>query len=132
MSKIQPTILVVDDEYLNYLVAAGLLEDITTKVFWAAGSLDAIKFASENHVDVVLMDGHMPGMHGAAATEKIIAIKPHLKIIATTADQNLKNTMLEAGCVDFLLKPIEFERLMVAISTALVAAPSTMTGRESN
>jgi CheY-like chemotaxis protein len=66
------------------------------------------------NIDMVLMDLLMPVMNGYEATRQIKAQRPELPIIAQTAyamaDDRRK--ALEAGCDDFIAKPIGKEELL--------------------
>ena len=55
------------------------------------------------------MDIKMPNMDGYEATKLIKAINPKAKIIAQTAlnSREVKDKALEAGCDDFITKPVD-------------------------
>lgn len=80
----------------------------------AENGKQAVEMASENHVDLVLMDMKMPVMDGLTATEEIRKIDSELPIVALTAhafdaDQQ---AALAIGCNDYLVKPIDKIKLM--------------------
>jgi CheY-like chemotaxis protein len=79
--------------------------------------------------DRVLMDLHMPGMDGLEATRRIRAMEAEYEsrrtpIIALTANASAEDreACLAAGMDDFLVKPLDRERLVTVLATAGVAA----------
>jgi len=111
------TILIVEDEEVNYLYIETLLEDeieINCKTIHAKHGQEAIDICKENsEIDFILMDLKMPIMNGFEATKIIKEFKPDLPIIAQTAytSKNDKEKALLAGCDDFISKPIDEETL---------------------
>jgi DNA-binding NarL/FixJ family response regulator len=115
-------VLVVDDQALFREALATLLgvrADIT--VVGEAGNGDeAVRAAAELRPDVVLMDLRMPVMDGIAATRRLRAEQPGVRIIAlTTFDEDDEVfAALRAGAVGYLLKDVSSARLVEAILAA--------------
>jgi len=63
------------------------------------------------------MDIQMPGMNGFEATKQIKEICKELPIIAQTANvmEDDREKCFEAGCDDFISKPIDFKNLLATI-----------------
>jgi PAS domain S-box-containing protein len=107
------TILVAEDEEINYLYIKALLKKETNKNFTpvhAKNGKEAVDLCMENkNIDLVLMDIKMPVMSGLEATEKIKSIFPNLPVIAQTAysTESDKELALKHGCDDFISKPID-------------------------
>jgi len=104
-------ILVVDDQKENRLLLNHLLTTMGFEVKEAVNGRESIAIWSTWNPDLILMDIHMPLMNGIDAT---IAIKTQGKdnpipIIALTASafDESKQAVLQAGCDDFLSKPIK-------------------------
>ena len=115
-------ILIVEDDTINFKVIEAMLRDTKVKVIHADNGLRAIELVSLNPaIDLVLMDVHLPVMSGLEATEKIMKINPALPIIAQTANamSDDMEKCLEAGCIDYISKPINMVELIIKISNFL-------------
>ena len=108
----KPTILVAEDNESNYLLVSYLLRS-EYNLLWAHDGVEALELYKTNHIDLILMDIRMPRMGGLATTEQIRRTDTTTPIIALTAfafDSDRTQT-LEAGCTDFIAKPINAELL---------------------
>jgi CheY-like chemotaxis protein len=108
-------VLIVEDIELNYLYLRELLKPTGAMILRAENGKIAVDLCMNNpNIDIVLMDLLMPVMNGYEATRQIKAQWPKLPIIAQTAyamaDDRRK--ALEAGCDDFIAKPIGKEELL--------------------
>ena len=116
----QYRILVVDDKVENRLLLNQLLSELGFAIAEAANGRECIDLWRTWQPDLILMDIHMPVMSGIDAT---IAIKRHgqTPIIALTASAfaQKKLEVLEAGCDDFLSKPIKDTLLFKKIAEHL-------------
>ena len=68
---------------------------------------------------MVLMDIKLPGINGLEATAEIKKFRPHLPIIAQTAYTLIgdREKALEAGCDEYISKPIDKEKLFSLIKS---------------
>lgn len=101
------TILVAEDVESNFLLLKALLGK-TYRLLHAYNGKEAIDMFIEHTPDLILMDVKMPVMDGLEATRLIREHSPTIPIIALTAfafDQD-RVRVLEAGCNDFLTKPL--------------------------
>ena len=114
------SILLVENETINQIVATDMLEKIGCDVDIAENGKEALEKLyndSEKTYDVVLMDCMMPIMDGFEATREIRAKeadgKNSQKIIALTASAlaEERDKCLKAGMDDFLPKPVTTEDL---------------------
>jgi len=107
--------IIVDDEppatriLKSYVEKVSFLEEIG--VF--NDSLKALEFLSLNKVDVVFLDIQMPQLTGLQLSK---IISKDVKIIFTTAYSDFALEGFELNAVDYLLKPIAFERFYQAVS----------------
>ena len=108
------TCIIIDDEPL----AVGLLESYVSKIedLNLLGSfnnpLDALQLLRETSVDILFLDIQMPEITGIEF-KKII--NPEVKVIFTTAYSDYALESYELNAVDYLLKPITFQRFLQAI-----------------
>jgi len=114
------SILVAEDDGVNFLFIKTLLSKITeARIIHAINGREAIeKFKNNPDVDIILMDMKMPEIDGFEATRKIKSINPEIPIIAITAYAMLgdENRILDAGCDEYLCKPISKTLLFEKIS----------------
>ena len=117
----QYRILVVDDKAENRLLLDRLLSSLGFAIDEAGDGRECIAKCSTWQPDLVLMDIHMPVMNGIDATVEVKAKHPDLPIIALTASVFAESRfeVLEAGCDDFLSKPIKDTLLFAKIAEYL-------------
>jgi signal transduction histidine kinase/ActR/RegA family two-component response regulator len=110
-------ILVVDDDVRNLFAVTSLLERHGAIVMAAGSAREAFEVLERApDADLVLMDMMMPEVDGYAATRSLRKHMRfrHLPIIALTAKAmpGDREKVLEAGCDDFIPKPVERDRLI--------------------
>lgn len=101
------TILIAEDVESNFLLLQALLGKKYT-LLHAHDGQEAVDIFKEQYTDLILMDVKMPRMDGIEATKIIRSLSADIPIIALTAfafDQD-RTRVLEAGCNDFLTKPL--------------------------
>ncbi|MDA3905662.1 MAG: PAS domain S-box protein [Bacteroidales bacterium] len=116
------TILIAEDDANSFGLLVMYLKPWDTKIIWAKNGVEAISRISINEqIDIVLMDIKMPLLSGLDATKEIKLIAPNLPIIAQTAYaiNNEKEEALEAGCDDYISKPINWKDLSKKMATLL-------------
>jgi PAS domain S-box-containing protein len=109
------TILIVEDEESNSEYIEEVLLQYKIVQLYAKDGKQAVQMFKENpNIDLVLMDIKLPKMNGFEATKRIKEINPNIPIIAQTAYAMLgdKEKALEAGCNDYISKPIIEEKLI--------------------
>ncbi|SDW75087.1 PAS domain S-box-containing protein [Lutibacter oricola] len=111
------TILIAEDEEVNYLYLEAVLQEtdsVNFDLIHAINGQESVDICKQNsNIDLVLMDIKMPIMNGYEATEKIKTIHPKLPVIAQTAysTEQDKELALKHGCNDFISKPIKKDKL---------------------
>jgi DNA-binding LytR/AlgR family response regulator len=86
-----------------------------------AHALSAFEYLQHHAVDLLFLDIEMPKLSGI---ELIKTLNAHPKVIFTTAHKDYAWDGFEVGAVDFLLKPISFERFLKAVQKMMqVSAP---------
>lgn len=84
------------------------------EVVHACDGIEAVRLFDEKRPDAVLMDIQMPGMDGLEATRQIRQRNTSVPVIAVTAfayDQD-RQRALDAGCTDYLAKPLTGDKLL--------------------
>lgn len=107
------TILIAEDISSNYLLLSAMLCK-HYNLLHAMNGQQAVEMAKNYRIDLLLMDMKMPVMDGLTATVEIRKFNKELPIVALTAHafDSDKAAALEAGCNDYLAKPVDKARLM--------------------
>lgn len=108
-------ILVAEDEEYNYILVKYILQKEGIEVIRASNGQEAVDLVYNNaDIDLVLMDIKMPVLNGLEATSLIKKFNKSLPVVAITAYALAEDrkTCLEAGCNDFISKPITREHLL--------------------
>ena len=107
--------LVVDDSTANRRILASLLESAGAEVITASGGLEAIELTRRHLPDIVFMDLKMNDLDGLEATRRLRRdpATASIPIVAVTASAlgDVRQTAREAGCADYLSKPIRAQLL---------------------
>ena len=109
------TILIAEDEIVNYMFLEVLFEETGAILLHASDGRQAIDTVKTNpDVNIILMDIKMPNINGLDATKQIKTIRPQLPVIAQTAYamQDDEYKALQAGCNDYISKPIDANKLI--------------------
>ncbi len=112
-------ILLTEDDEASRMHLSIILKGVVSELLIAKKGEDAIKICRErSDLDLVLMDIKLPGMTGYEATRAIKKIRPQLPVIAQTAYAMAgdRAKALEAGCDDYISKPINKNELMRMIN----------------
>jgi signal transduction histidine kinase/ActR/RegA family two-component response regulator len=109
-------ILIVDDRWENRSVAVNLLLPLGFEVFEANNGQEGLEQAKEIQPDLIISDLRMPVMDGLTMTQHLRQL-PNLQnvvVIASSASvfDFHRQQALEAGCNDFLPKPVQVEQLL--------------------
>lgn len=115
---IKPRCLIVDDEPLARDVLRRYCKKLPVLdlVGECSNAIEAFVFLQANEVDILFLDIRMPELLG---TELVQSIKNPPKVIFTTAYKEYAWDGFELDAVDYLLKPIRFDRFLKAVNKAL-------------
>jgi len=112
-------ILLVDDEALARSRLKSLLQDCTNPavsvVGEAANTVQAVDFLQHHEVDAVLADIHMPGADGLTLAQTLRQRAKPIAIVFVTAYAEHAVQAFELEALDYLTKPVRFERLQLAL-----------------
>jgi len=104
------TILIAEDDEASYKYLELLLKNEGVSLLHTTTGEDTVNAIKANTaISLVLMDIKMPGMDGYEATSIIKKLRPLIPVIAQTAFafESDKEKALEAGCIDFISKPVK-------------------------
>ena len=111
-------ILLAEDDEISIILFKRILKTISDNILMARNGLEALETCRSNpDIDFILMDVKMPEMSGYEATREIRKFNSKVYIIAQTAYalRGEKEKALEAGCNDYITKPINQELLLKLI-----------------
>lgn len=111
-----PNIVIAEDVESNYLYLKAVLTKLDAHVFWARNGIEVLEICErEKNIDLVLMDLQMPDMNGYEATTILKQKYPELPVIAQTAFamSDDRDKAINAGCDDYLAKPIKSNDLLM-------------------
>ncbi|MHB1201638.1 MAG: response regulator [Acidithiobacillus sp.] len=116
-------ILIIEDNAVNRKLVEVILSKAGYAVLPAADAEQGIALARSEHPDLILMDIHLPGMDGLAATRllKEDSSTRGIPVMALTAlaMKGDEECILAAGCDAYLGKPIRHEALLEAVAGLL-------------
>lgn len=118
-----PTIMVVEDEEINYLYIEEVLLDSNIKILHAKRGKEAIElFKSNSEIDLILLDIKLPDINGIDVMRTLKGINPSVPIIAQTAYALAGDmeSVIEAGFDDYIAKPIDDKELINKINRYLI------------
>ncbi len=109
--------IIVDDEEL----AQNVIEKYISSVSWLDllqkfdNAVDTISYLRDNTVDLIFLDIRMPELSGL---QMLNTLKNPPKVILTTAYSEYALESYSYSVVDYLLKPVEFDRFLIAVNKA--------------
>ncbi len=115
------TILWADDEidllkpHIMFLTAKGY-ELLTVR----SGG-EALDVVASRHVDLVILDEHMPGITGLEALQQIKLTAPHIPVVMITKseEEDIMDQAIGGKIADYLIKPVNPRQILSAIKKAL-------------
>jgi len=132
------TILVTDDNDMNRLVAATILENYGATIIEATNGEEAVLLLGNNKIDLVLMDIQMPVLNGYDATRFIRKSGNTIPVIALTANaiKGENEKCLQAGMNDYIAKPFNEDAFLKKIAhwlqTEMTASDNLPISEQSN
>jgi CheY-like chemotaxis protein len=118
-----PSVLVVDDEPLVLINAAGMIEQAGWTALEASNSAEALRVLADHpDVDLLFTDINMPGdMDGLELAACVHKLHPHVALVVTSGKQYLADSALPDHGT-FLPKPYGYNELINLIAAKLVSA----------
>ncbi len=114
-------VLVVDDEPRARDIMADILSGAGMEVLQAGDGEEEIRLASDNELNLVFLDLMLPDMNGTQVLETILAGKPSLPVVMISGQGSIQDAVkaTKLGAYDFLEKPVEREKILLAARNAL-------------
>lgn len=114
-------ILIIDDDADIRFTVREICKLRKWKTLEASCYEQAAPILEREHVDLILMDYHMPGLDGVRAIKEIRRTKQNIPIIVLTIEEreNFVNRFFEAGADDYSVKPIKALDLVARINIHL-------------
>lgn len=105
--------IIVDDDLLFHEILQDFCKKTNIEVIQCfENPIQAIQFLKKTTVDLIFLDIHMPDLNGF----EVLKNAPKTAIIITTTDETKAVEAFDYEVIDFLLKPISFERFLRAIN----------------
>lgn len=119
MSNERKTVLCVEDNSVNMLLVSRIVEAEGHELIKAEDGPAALDVLAETTPDIILLDINLPGINGLELARRFKAderLAP-VPLIATTAQVLVgdRERCLEAGCDDYLPKPLDIRKLREVI-----------------
>jgi two-component system OmpR family response regulator len=114
-------ILVVDDnESIQKLLSTYLKRD-GYNVLVASDGLEALGMLEKEHIDLMIVDIMMPNMDGYTLTDELRTSNYNFPILMITAKENFEDKKIGflAGADDYMVKPIDFDEMLLRVSALL-------------
>jgi len=117
----QYKILLTEDDKVNQLVIARMLNECGYGVDIAGNGFEALEMVKKNSYDIILMDIQMPEMDGIEATKRIRTINQDTPVLAITAYalHGDREKFLSQGLDGYISKPIKVEKLVEEIEKCI-------------
>jgi len=117
-------ILIAEDDSSNFYLISEVLKQTRAEVIWAKDGIQAIELYKQykEQLNLVLLDIQMPERDGYECARIIKKESPHLPVIAQTAYamSGERELSLEAGCDDYISKPLQVNFLIEKLGIFLV------------
>ncbi len=117
------TILIAEDDEMSFRYLDMIITSrAPVSVIWAINGQLAVEYCKRySHIDLVLMDLHLPVLDGLEALKQIKAFRPGLPVLIHTATSygDESEQCIRAGCDGFITKPVSFNELLYRIGLLL-------------
>lgn len=116
----RPLVLVVDDDEFQCKLLARLLDTERYELLFAHSATEALAALRRCRPSLILMDVMLPDMDGVEVTRRLKASSLYASVpvvmITGQSERNTVQASLQAGAIDFVVKPFDRERLRAKVS----------------
>lgn len=125
-------LMIVDDEPVNVMLLEEIAKEMGHNPISFLNPSEALKWANENFVDLIIVDFNMPVMNGLDLVKAIKVAHPEIMSIMITANgaNTLKLDALGAGVNDFLTKPISMAEFQLRLTNIIHVKNSMKSQKE--
>jgi len=115
-------ILIVDDDPVQLRLTEAIAQKDGFKTLLASGGKEALELLKQDRsIKALILDLVMPDLDGMAVMEEMARLGINCPVIVQTASSSLETTIsvMRQGAVDFFVKPVAPERLIISLRNAL-------------
>lgn len=115
-------LIIEDDPFQSAILERMLLKQSDYIITRISNGKESLEFIKQDHtISLIFLDIGLPDIDGIALLEKIKQSNPTLPVIILTSSEHISDavTTIKKGAIDYLSKPPEKERIMVAVRNAL-------------
>lgn len=118
--------IIIDDEILSIELIEYMLRKIggIEVVASCVNPLEGLALAAELRPDIVVLDIQMPAKNGIDVAHELISLHADIHIIFTTAYEQFALEAFQVRAVDYILKPIDIDRLKATIDIIQARRPA--------
>jgi two-component system response regulator HydG len=119
VTESRPTLLAIDDEPGMLALVERFARDMDIRVVCHGEGLSALAHISKVRPDVVLLDLQMPDVNGLDVLRAIREIDPSCAVVLMTGHASVDSAIeaVRLGALDYLTKPLDFDRLRGLLTT---------------
>lgn len=112
--------LVIDDDRSSLELLMFHLSDDGFEVVTAENGAEGLRLARESEYDIILTDLNLPDINGIDMVRESKMISPETEIIVVTGFDSTEKAVeaIHSGAWDYILKPVDFEKLSIVIKNA--------------
>lgn len=120
VQHLRPLVLAVDDDEFQCKLLGRLLASEKYELVFAHSAAEALGAVRRRRPDLILMDVNLPDLDGVQVTRRIKAVPQYAAIpvvmITGQSERNVVAASLQAGAIDFVVKPFEAELLRAKVA----------------
>jgi CheY-like chemotaxis protein len=124
--SVRPLVLLVDDDEFQHRLLQQMLAEVPVDLVFAISGTEAAARLRSERPDLILMDFQLPDVSGVEATRRLKAAPSTADIpvilVTGTSTREVAIESRQAGAVDFMVKPLDRQRLLAGINRHLYGA----------
>jgi len=116
-----PIMVVDDEEAILFSIDTSLRMVGMNNIITCKDSREVLDILARDLIEIMLLDLNMPYLHGEDLLEKVISEFPDIPIIIITGTVEVETAVrcMKSGAFDYVVKPLEENRLITAVTQAL-------------